>query len=206
MIFNPIVVAAGGSSAHTLLQYIESNGTQYIDTGFIADSNTRVIADVQLIGQTQTSTALFGARDESGGSTENKYIFWSTSTGGAVRSDYFGNAPNAYLTYGILGQRVTIDKNKNICNVGSRTLTNTVATGQCLNNLFLFCVNDQPGTYPNYFASMRLYSCMIYDDGELIRDFIPVRKNDGYCVLYDNVTKQYYDNAGAGVFIAGPEA
>ena len=45
---------------------------------------------------------------------------------------------------------------------------------------------DQP--CPSY---IKLYSFKIYELGKLIRDFLPAKKDNKYC-LYDRVTKTYY--------------
>ena len=52
---------------------------------------------------------------------------------------------------------------------------------------------------------MKLYSCQIYDNGTLVRDFIAAKLSDGTVGLYDTVNSQFYSNAGTGTFIAGPE-
>ena len=53
--------------------------------------------------------------------------------------------------------------------------------------------------------SMQLYSCQIYDNGTLIRDFVPSQDPTGNVGLYDLVGAQFYGNAGTGAFVAGPE-
>lgn len=47
---------------------------------------------------------------------------------------------------------------------------------------------------------MRVYWFKIYDNGTLARDFVPCIKDDGEVGLYDLVRKQFYGNAGTGVF------
>ena len=48
---------------YTQVEYIQSTGTQYIDTGFKPNSNTRLVADMEI---TAGSTSfLFGARNNS---------------------------------------------------------------------------------------------------------------------------------------------
>jgi len=70
-------------------------------------------------------------------------------------------------------------------------------------SLCLFASNIQ-GTASNL-ASMRLYSCKLYDSGILIRDFIPAKTQTGDIGLYDKLNDRFYFNKGTGIFIAGPE-
>ena len=54
-------------------------------------------------------------------------------------------------------------------------------------------------------TNIRLYSCKIYDNGTLVRDFIPAKKiSDNKCGLWDKVTNAFYPNSGTGTFKAGP--
>ena len=47
----------------------------------------------------------------------------------------------------------------------------------------------------------KLYSCQIYDNGTLVRDYVPCMTADGEVGLYDVVTRMFFGNAGTGVFI-----
>ena len=51
----------------------------------------------------------------------------------------------------------------------------------------------------------QIYGCKLYSGSTLIRDFVPRKNSSGEVGLYDNVTKQFYGNAGSGAFIAGEE-
>ena len=64
--------------------------------------------------------------------------------------------------------------------------------------MYLFSVHNGGSSYAN--ASMKLYACQIYDDGTLVRDFVPCINASGEVGLYDLVGQQFYGNAGAGTF------
>lgn len=53
--------------------------------------------------------------------------------------------------------------------------------------------------------SALLYSCQIYDNDVLIRDYVPCQGPSGDIGLYDTENNQFYGNAGTGTFTAGPE-
>lgn len=191
-------------AGYTQLKYIQSSGAQYIDTGFMPNQDTRVVMDIEVTGQTIASAGLFGVRDAEGVTTESKYIFWSMNTGASVRSDYFGTAAtqNASATASVVGTRITIDKNKNSCTFSGTVLTNSAATGSCTKSLYLLCTNSS-GT-ANYFTAGKLYSCRIYDNGTLARDYIPCINTAGENGLYDAKNGVFYGNAGTDTFTAGP--
>lgn len=50
-----------------------------------------------------------------------------------------------------------------------------------------------------------MYSCKIYDNETLVRNFVPCKNASGAVGLYDTVGAQFYANAGTGTFTAGPE-
>jgi hypothetical protein len=51
-----------------------------------------------------------------------------------------------------------------------------------------------------------MYSCQIYDNGTLIRDYVPCITPDNEAGLYDLVNGAFYANMGSGAFKSGPEA
>lgn len=185
----------GLPDGYTLLEYIQSSGTQYIDTGFKPKYNTRVVMDVQISGT--SAQMLFGARDENSKTAKNQFLLYRTSAT-AVRSDYFGT--NVSATISNTTVRTTIDRNANVTTLFGTTITNTaVSSGECSYPLYLFNANNA-GAVLSAYAVMKLYSCQIYDNGTLIRDFAPCTNASGEYGLYDKANGVFYGNAGSGSF------
>lgn len=183
------------------LEYIQSDGDQYVDTGLKPNQDTRTIMDLLVSSENTGTVSPFGERDENASGAPEAYVVWGMNGGATVRSDYFGNAVSSNTS--IKGQRVTIDKNKNVCTIGATTITNTAGTGQAGYNLYLLACN-QMGT-GQYGITGNLYLCRIYGDDTISRDYVPCQAPDGDVGLYDLVTREFYGNAGTGAFIAGPE-
>lgn len=177
------------------VQYIQSTGTQYINTDFTPDSNTRVVCDFAYTSN--PTAAVFMSRPKS----NNSNMFGIFNISGTLRSDY-GSEKTSFPSDLSPLNRMIYDKNKNICKIGDATVTNTTRTFSSVYELFLFASDD--GGSASYFASGQLYSCQIYDDDTLIRDFTPCINPDGQVGLYDSVNSKFYGNAGTGVFFAGP--
>lgn len=174
------------------VDYIESSGTQYIDTGFKPNNNTRVVVDVH--GTKAGTYAVFGARRSI---TSQSFTVWMMNSS-TFRSD-FHSSQNSVNVASVLN-RIVIDKNKNVCRFGDISTTNSNATFQAPINLFLFAVNDNGEPEGRNFSG-RLYSCQIYDNDTLIRDYTPALDPDGVACLYDKVSGQYVYNSGTGSFI-----
>lgn len=180
-------------SGYTRLDYIESSGTQYINTGFKPNQNTRCVIDIENLSSAQA--AFFGARASQ---TAASFTYFSlTATTG--RSDY-GSSKQSMSFTNTVG-RYTVDQNKNVCTANGVTATGTANTFQLTNNLYLMAVNQADAAIQN--AKMKLYSAKVYDNGTLVRDFIPCKNASGAIGLWDNVNSAFYANAGTGTFSTG---
>ena len=182
---------------YTELEYIESTGTQCIDTGFKPNQDTRVISDVNWEPSGATSW-LFGCRTAT---SEKTYNFLRAN--GKYRSDYNNSATGAELSATPSG-RFEIDKDKNVTKIdGVVARTLTYAAFQTQYSLVLFANNNAGEIAGN--ASAKLYSCKVYDNGTLARDFMPCSGPSGTVGLYDRIGEKFYGNVGTGVFFAGPQ-
>lgn len=185
------IAEVGLPEGYLQLSYIQGSGTQYIDTGFKPNNNTRVVMDVESVAD--GTFAFFGTRDSE---TSNSYILWQISAT-SVRSDYGAN--QAQQTVDDTHYRVTVDKNEATCMYDSISIENESSTFSCTNNLLLFTTSTA-GTVDERKASAKLYSCKIYDDDLLIRNFVPVKNESDQVGLYDLVEEKFYANAGTGAF------
>lgn len=180
------------------LDYIESTGTQYIDSNFIPKATTRTIMKAEPMSWSAWS-AFFGTRNATSPTASQAYIA-AIPAATLYRSDYFGSSLTAETP--TVMQVTNIDKNKNICSFNNIIITNTSSTVNATTNMFLLALNDV-GT-AKYFLSAKLYSCQIYDGNTLVRDFIPIKTTTNIYGLWDKVNKVFYKNAGTGAFTGGP--
>ena len=188
------------ASVGTPIEYIQSSGTQYINSGFIPKATTRTIMKAEPMSWSAWS-AFFGTRNATSPTASQAYIA-AVPAATLYRSDYFGSSLTAETP--TIMQITNIDKNKNICSFNNIMITNTSSTVNATTNMFLLALNDV-GT-AKYFLSAKLYSCKIYDGDTLVRDFIPIKTTTNIYGLWDKVNKVFYSNAGTGTFTAGPTA
>lgn len=173
------------------LDWIQSSGTQYFDTGFVPDDDTRVVMDVEILSD--ATAPIFGARS----AADKAYIAW-VMTATAFRTDFGADNKQVDVT-SVLG-RITIDKNKNICKFGDASMTNTDSSFEAPSNMLLLCQNTD-GAADTRKLSAKLYSCKIYDHEGLVRNFVPVKNEEDVVGLYDFVEEKFYANAGTGSFV-----
>lgn len=190
-------------SDYTALEYIETNGSQYIDTGYIPNEKTKF--DITFAANSANAgidCPLFGVRASD---YSNSYLFWCHAegfSGGASQIIFNGTKSNVGY--------FTVDKKYNIViQNGSYSINGTtssftsVSAGTPNKNLILFGLSNGGNIDGRKFAG-RLYAFKIWDNGTLVRDFVPcVRNSDGVVGLYDKVGGKLYTNSGTGSFVAG---
>lgn len=182
-------------SDYIQLEYIQSSGSQYINTGFKPNQDTKIsiTVDFPLSG----TSWLYGGRTSAGSNS----LGFLCESGSRYRFDYASSVNT--LTVKPTG-KFTIDSDKNKCYInGELVLTATYTTFTSPVNMYIFNNNNNGSLSGG--SSAKLYNCSIYDNGVLIRNFIPCKNESGTVGLYDSVNNQFYQNAGSGTFIAGPE-
>ena len=188
----------GLPNGYTEVQYIESTGTQWINTGFKPNQNTRVKMDCNVIGFNSSDAFLFGARIASGNTAfclaaDDENTRWFALDGNATQN------PTGTCT-----GKHSIDFNQNVLTLDGKNFTFAKTTFQSSYNLLLFATVTN-GNVDSQRGKMAVYSCQIYDNGNLIRNYIPCKNADGMVGLYDLIGKKFYGNSGSGNFTAGPE-
>ena len=188
---------------YTELEYIESTGTQYIDTGFKPNQDTRIISDFYMNTYSSWYRVPFGTR----AANTLQFFIGSAREGGRDDWYYRYNSivwdPIEAGNPGVAGFHHA-DLNKNIFTLDNYSYTFTPATFQTDYNCYIFGVNYSGGFDTATSSAMKLYSFKIYDNGTLIRNYIPAKRAvDSIIGLYDTVNNEFYENAGTGTFIAG---
>ena len=190
----------GVATKYTRLEYIESNGNQYIDTGYKAISeNFKVVIDFEYTSVSSPKT-VFGAQKGS-----NTLSFPITLYGKPAKF-YVGNSLEL-LSYSIeANKRILLDSHANngtLIVSWDGILNQASYSGSLCKDLstYLFA-NNISGT-ADQLVSAKLYSCKIYDNGLLVRDYIPALRSDGIAGLYDAVNDTFIASNGTGNFAYG---
>lgn len=179
------------------VEYIESTGTQYIDTSYLPSNITRVVVDYQY---TEISnTFLFGSRMSS------SLRAYTVNVGNAKKDavSAFGNTGNVKYADPDTKRHV-IDKNRNLLYLdGELKLTHPNSVFFSMYGMGIFAASN--GSTKGYLpSSARIYSLKIYHNDFLVRDFIPCyRTSDSVIGLYDVVNDKFYTNDGTGTFEKG---
>lgn len=184
---------------YTKLEYIEATGAQYINTGYYANNNTRVQMKFALTNL-EKSGFLFSSRKDTRVDAFELYYY-----GNWIFGARYGTQENLEDTYlrdfgkPTLDEPILVDFNKNVVSMNSITKTLTTATFVSPRNMWLLSGCDGGNK-----AYAKLYSCSIYDNGMLIRNYVPCQNSLGAVGLYDTVMEEFVTSGSTTSFVAGP--
>lgn len=178
------------------LNYLESTGTQYIDSGIKPNNQTKL----QLVYNQIEISNSYDFKGIFGASTGNLNQLYSVQYSNVLVGQFGAN--NAKQDYNItlgthfiqFGQEGCFFDNNIVELFSERTFSNP-------NNIYIFGRNLNNEL--NRPSKIQLLSFKIYDNNDLVRDFIPVLDNNGIACLFDKVENKYYYNQGTGEFLYG---
>ena len=211
-------------SEYRQVEYIEGTGTQWIDTEYIPKNNTIINVDFMSTKQVgETYTTLFGSQ-KSTSTAGRGYILFGTTNNLQVNiprneTKYAGlNNDGAFTENGINTTETFWTQSRaiytlDIPNVQIRVDNNTWDLASYFsedfvspeNKVYVFTRNTG-GTADSNCSKGRLYGVTIYEDDELVKEYIPC-----YCIadnmqgMYDLIDNRFYPNKGSGNFTLGPE-
>lgn len=163
---------------YTQLNYIQSTGTQYIDTGIPAKDITDSFIDFRFV---------------SVGTAELEVMATYVDGNNRLQCGWLGSA---FMT----GKGATYSQT---ADPTARTTATCVPVGSPASTVYLFAQNE--GNAPKWQCTAEIYSCIISTAVGKVRDFVPCKNPSGTVGLYDLVGGQFYSNSGTGTFIAGEE-
>ena len=176
------------------VEYIQATGTQWINTGVKVQAGLKVEMDIYL---DKVTGVIFGSHYSPIiwsllPSTHWKVTQGSNSVYTLTSTATANTRYNISYDYGASSQTIIIN---NVTDTISTSLPSSTGS-----NIYIFARNDAKNLGLTNNSYMRLYSFKIYQNGSLIRNFIPVLDNSGVACLYDKVGGQYYYNQGVGEF------
>lgn len=183
---------------YTEVEYVQSNGSQYINSGYVPNSGTAV--DVKFLFDSMSSQwqNVLGSRTTA--ATDDQFSFSSSnnnaSAGFGAQEISLGKVFAANKTYEVSmdGTNIKIDG----------VVKGTFAPKQISSVLPIYIFGrNTAGGFSNAFIG-KIYRVVIYEDGVVVRNYIPcINDATGKAGLYDLVSGTFYGNVGTGNFTYG---
>lgn len=188
------------------VEYLESDGACYIDTGVCADNTTTI--SVYSYFTSSSAGCIYGCIHAVSETTRFQAHKVSTGyvnvyTDTRTQAMSFTGLTTGWHTFTLNGPAGTFTLDST---TQTRAL-NAFTQGYPVYLLARNIANDNSGVYSVdqiMSSGTRIASCQIYQSGTIVRDFQPVRK-DGVGYLFDNVTRTLFGNAGSGALGYGPD-
>ena len=186
------------------VEYLESTGTQWIDTGIYPGNTTQTNISFMLRGNTASTSYDCVAACEG-----NSVFYWISARGGnGSRDQYLLNTSNSGAT--VVTRTLNVRHYVSFNAVGNKAIVDGVSyslgsvANTCSTTLTLW--GEHLYSNVSYRSIARIYSVVITDrsTGTVLRNMTPVRVGDaGY--MYDHVSGRLFGNGGTGNFVLGPD-
>lgn len=202
-VFRRNMMMSAQSKPYIELEYIESTGTQYINTGIIADNTTGIMSE----------TAYTGWQDRAEGVYENttrNNRLYPPYMSSSAKAGYGWNDYIVITTNGNFSLNTFYKSQTNYMNNGTYNLylnDEVLYQGQIADksvkteNLSPICIFVSYATSSTTQRAKKKHF-VITKGEQIVFDAIPVmRKSDGEICIFDKVSGQFFTNQGTGTFI-----
>lgn len=201
------------SSIYQQVEYIQSKGAQYIDTGVHSKSTIGFESEFK-IDAGGNEDGVFSVSAPNAQAPHSVLQVFGTTLGLWIKNPGIVYTLWNDKNYHKLSVNVKKGENKLYVDDVLKSTDKGAETNEGFPTIeysfYLFARNtggvlmsNNSGPTTGYFT-MKYFK--IYDDGELIRDFVPCyRKPANEVGLYDLVEGKFYTNMGTDSFVAGPE-
>ena len=186
-----------------VVEYLESTGTQYIDTGYQINFNGSVAVEQQVtIAYTVTNVRQLNG--------SNQFGYWGCSANN--KFECAGPKSPSSISVGTDYHDILFTYKKENENAHTTLYIGNVKAlegyGKIVNSydydIFIYAIGGYNHAAALFFCKAKIKSYKLLFDGVVVRDYIPVRVGQvGY--MYDRVSGQLFGNAGTGEFILGPD-
>ena len=181
-------------------EYLESDGTGYIDTGVFPSVHTRALVDwLSYKKEGESFQSPFGVKRYANDFGFGFVIYSNNALASGVLS-LFQTSGYSWTE----GDRhaIGLDASSGELNVDFRKV-DTVQTNELdYGSVYLFARNGD--TQPEAYAKGRLYGCKIFSEDVLVKEFVPARHKSGLLGLYERIGRKFYFNPSVqGAFKVG---
>ena len=188
-------------SGYTAVEYLQSSGTQYINTDFTPSYDFEINVDLEMPPVTaQSDFYLFGS------TKTNSNAAYALGGYNSLYHTEYGTTAAHFFTSASFSGKSHINYHNGLISItdGTTTLSADLsAQAHTTSTLpfYIFCnYNSDIGAQGK--ASFKLYNFAIKSYGITVRYFVPcIRNSDSVAGLYDLIYGQFYTNAGTGTFI-----
>ena len=197
-----LMIAKKKKAPYTKVAYLTGNGTQYINTGVVPTSDTKISIGFSspFVG-TSSNLAIVGARISAQNQENLGIINYATTR--KIRYDrgpYITSGDSTDVSPATYYEVLQDNRDNYLNNVYVSSSPGPYSPPP--HPIFIFCIDEQG--YPRWFnlsmATLSVFFCTIWINGIKSRDLIPVLDGNQIPCMYDRISKQFFYNQGTGKF------
>ena len=173
------------------VEYLESTGTQYIDTGYTCSKNDNY--KYIMTGDFRGNSARWSGANAY---LQLQYSSNTVTTGSGTKGTLTGN-DEIVCSYSNDEETLILNDTE----ISSRSWSTYNKPNVKIGIFRLGDANN--GWYNQSGIKGKLHAFQLYKDDVLVRDYIPVIDNNNVACLYDKVSGQFFYNQGTGDFKTG---
>lgn len=160
------------------------------DTGICPTVDT--VVEIKVAAASNNTADLFGRRSSS--SSGDRYGFYY---GNNAFNAYLGNGATENQSYNVTGKECVIRLSAQAAVVnGTSYAVGATTVDDSQRSMYIFRLNTPESRNNNFCGDF--YYMKIWEGDSLVRDFVPVVKNDGAIALLDRVSGTLYENMKSG--------
>lgn len=181
------------------LEYLQSSGTQYIDTGVLLNYATTKLEQRAVAQYTASNSnrELMGA---------NGYGFWGKNAQNKLEAAV--GAPAGITESALVKNTVSLTTDPSDMSIvftvnGKRYASSASTFANNFYAAYVFAIGGRDGAAPSFFCHARVYEYTVLLNDEVVSQLVPcMRRADGVLGMFDLVARRFRTNAGTGTFTA----
>lgn len=194
----------GLPSSYTAVDYLQSTGTQWIETGVTPNQNTKAVLKIKINVFTSKGASLIGSRTNI--NSDDQFTTYLDDYGGTRFLFRMDGQPKTTSWTGLTTNKIYIvtlsgTEMKAELEDGTAVFSKTFSVPDFTSTLTMALFRSK-GVSGDYFRG-RIYSCKHYSGDELIQDFQPCLDTNGMPCMFDFVSRKPFYNVGTGSFAWG---
>lgn len=194
-----VVVKRSIPDEYQEVTYIQSTGTQYIDTGIIPTSSSKAEVKYAVNAVGNAGSGIFGSADSGSPSTRFQ-IYQNSNISLGIGGGYASMTEDTDIHVSVLDA-----KNLKVYHDGieQSATTGTFSNNPMPNNTITLFARHEGSTSFSY-GKCKIYYVKIWENDELIRYYIPAQRiSDNVCGMYNLIDNTFLVNNGSDSFTPG---
>ena len=190
-------------SEYQQVEYIQTTGTQYIDSGVPLKCGLKILVDWKYQDSSSGNNYTGGHIGSPGnrwliGSQRQKYYYFAIGPSNVSTEFEYGNRDVVEAYWDNKASYIIVNGVKS-----TKYQYENYALADASDYTFFISATNRDGS-ASLKPNLTIYSWKFYQNDILVRDYIPCyRKSDNKIGLYDLINDVFYENNGTGEFIKG---